>query len=163
MRSTKDILKDIEEYKGKKTLKAYRNLKEELAQSKENESLGLGDIVESITKATGIKKVVEVVSEALDIDCGCEGRKQSLNEITLKSLKNIFRKPVVNELSLKDYEWLCGFFENGFPASITGQQQKELHKVYKNVFQIRKEGTNCSPCLKATTKEIYKVYQLHTK
>jgi len=160
MRNTQEIQKEIEEYKGKKSAKQFRALKKELSEAKENESLGLGDIVESITKATGIKAVVEAV---LGEDCGCEERKQSLNEITLKSLKNIFRKPVVNELSLKDYEWLCGFFENGFPLSITAQEQKELHKVYKNVFQITKAGTNCSPCLKVTTKEIYKVYQLHTK
>ena len=160
MRSTKDILKDIEEYKGKKTLKAFKNLKKELSEAKENESLGLGDIIESITKATGIKAVVKAV---LGEDCGCEERKQSLNEITLKSLKDIFRKPVVNELSLKDYEWLCGFFENGFPLMITAQEQKELHAIYKNTLRINKQGTNCSSCIKATTKEIYKVYQLHTK
>ena len=163
MRDTQDILKDMNEYQGKKTTKGYRALKQELKESEENQSLGLGDIVESITKATGIKKVVEVVSEALDIDCGCEERKQSLNEITLKSLRNIFRKPIINELSLEDYTWLCGFFENGFPKSITANEQRTLHAIYKNVFRITKAGTNCSPCLKATTKEIYKVYQLHSK
>lgn len=38
-------------------------------------SKGLGDTIEKITKATGIKKVVD----SLDVDCGCDKRKESLN------------------------------------------------------------------------------------
>ena len=45
---------------------------------------GLGDVVEVITKTTGIKKVVEAVSSKLDVDCGCEERKEKLNKITVK-------------------------------------------------------------------------------
>jgi hypothetical protein len=47
----------------------------------ENQSKGLGDTIEKITEYTGIKKLVEVVSEAVGIeDCGCEKRRQALNE-----------------------------------------------------------------------------------
>ena len=38
-------------------------------------SKGLGDTIEKITKATGIKKVVEKVSEVTGKDCGCNDRK----------------------------------------------------------------------------------------
>ena len=41
---------------------------------------GLGDSIEQVTKATGIKAVVDKVSEALGVDCGCENRKQWLND-----------------------------------------------------------------------------------
>ena len=41
----------------------------------------LGGTIENITKATGIKAVVEAVSEATGIDCGCEGRKELLNKL----------------------------------------------------------------------------------
>ena len=40
---------------------------------------GLGDTIEKITKATGIRAVVDVVSKALGKDCGCEARKEWLN------------------------------------------------------------------------------------
>lgn len=43
-------------------------------------SKGLGDDIEKITKATGIKKVVDKVSDALGVDCGCEKRKDWLNK-----------------------------------------------------------------------------------
>jgi len=44
-------------------------------------SRGLGDTVEKITSATGIKKATEVVTKAIGIkDCGCNKRKEKLNE-----------------------------------------------------------------------------------
>lgn len=43
-------------------------------------SKGLGDTIERITTATGIKKVVSAVSNAIGKDCGCEARKEELNK-----------------------------------------------------------------------------------
>ena len=45
-----------------------------------HQSKGLGDTLEKITKATGIKRVVETVSKATGKDCGCKGRKDKLNK-----------------------------------------------------------------------------------
>lgn len=42
-------------------------------------SKGLGDSIEKITKATGIKKMVDKVSKGLNIPCGCKHRKNKLN------------------------------------------------------------------------------------
>tara|TARA_Y100001972_G_scaffold7633_1_gene8136 strand:- start:9150 stop:9338 length:189 start_codon:yes stop_codon:yes gene_type:complete len=45
-------------------------------------SRGLGDSIEKFTKATGIKKIVNKVSEALGVeDCGCDERRDSLNRV----------------------------------------------------------------------------------
>lgn len=44
-------------------------------------SKGLGDTIEKITTATGIKKVVETVAKAAGKDCGCEKRKDTLNRL----------------------------------------------------------------------------------
>jgi hypothetical protein len=44
-------------------------------------SKGLGDTIEKVTKATGIKKVVETVAEAAGKDCGCGKRKDTLNRL----------------------------------------------------------------------------------
>jgi hypothetical protein len=44
-------------------------------------SRGLGDTIAKFTKATGIAKAVEVVTEALGIeDCGCGARQEWANE-----------------------------------------------------------------------------------
>ena len=42
---------------------------------------GLGDTVERFTKATGIKKVVDTISEVTGKDCNCGKRKEKLNKI----------------------------------------------------------------------------------
>ena len=46
-----------------------------------NKSRGLGDSIEKITKATGIKKVVDTVAKATGSDCGCSKRKDTLNRL----------------------------------------------------------------------------------
>ena len=42
-------------------------------------SKGLGDSIEKITKATGIKKVVNKITG--NKDCGCNKRKDTLNRL----------------------------------------------------------------------------------
>jgi hypothetical protein len=43
-------------------------------------SKGLGDSVEKFTEATGIKKMTDIISEGLNIPCGCKERKEFLNK-----------------------------------------------------------------------------------
>jgi hypothetical protein len=42
-------------------------------------SRGLGDSIHNFTTKTGIKSVVDRVSNGLNIPCGCEGRREALN------------------------------------------------------------------------------------
>lgn len=51
----------------------YRNVRKR--------SQGLGDTLERITKATGVKKVVDKISKATGKDCGCGKRKATLNRV----------------------------------------------------------------------------------
>ena len=44
-------------------------------------SKGLGDSIEKITKATGIKTMTDIISKGLNVPCGCEGRRDALNTI----------------------------------------------------------------------------------
>ena len=50
-------------------------------------SRGLGDDVARFTKATGIKHMVDKVSEGLNIPCGCEQRQEALNMLFPKAYK----------------------------------------------------------------------------
>jgi|TARA_R110000824_G_scaffold20740_1_gene77809 hypothetical protein len=43
-------------------------------------SKGLGDTIEKITTATGIKKVVDTIAAVTKKDCGCNKRKEKLNK-----------------------------------------------------------------------------------
>lgn len=54
-------------------------------------SKGLGDTIEKITAATGIKKVVEKVAEATGKECGCNKRKEVLNNPNLLINKTFYK------------------------------------------------------------------------
>lgn len=45
------------------------------------ESRGLGDSIAKFTSKTGIKSVVDKVSDGLNIPCGCKARQRKLNEM----------------------------------------------------------------------------------
>jgi len=42
---------------------------------------GLGDTVEAITEATGIKAIVDAGAKAFNKPCGCQQRKKTLNDL----------------------------------------------------------------------------------
>jgi len=47
-----------------------------------SKSKGLGDTVEKIMKATGVKAAVKTVTKAVGVeDCGCDKQRDTLNRI----------------------------------------------------------------------------------
>lgn len=64
--------------------------KGEKVNTKYNEmkSRGLGDDIEKFTKATGIKTIVDIVSDRLNIPCGCARRRDQLNELIKYKVRN---------------------------------------------------------------------------
>ena len=55
-------------------------------------SQGLGDTIEKITKATGIKTIVDNISKATGKGCGCGERKAALNNPNLLINKTLYKK-----------------------------------------------------------------------
>ena len=110
-------------------------------------STGLGDTVEKITTATGIKKAVEVFSELTGIDCGCDARKAKLNQI--------FRYKTPNCLT-KDEHIALGSLVNR--SSLNDNEQKELNVIYNRVFNDKVEKTTCSSCLNERLRRMRLIY-----
>jgi len=114
---------------------------------------GLGDTIEQITTATGIKAVVEKVSELTGIDCGCEERREKINALWS------YRQPKC--LSEDSIEWLNSFLKNK-PEQLTIILQNKLKSIYKEVFDIDFASTNCASCWRDMIREIERVYQVQT-
>lgn len=114
---------------------------------------GLGDTIEQITTATGIKAVVEKVSELTGIDCGCEERREKLNALWS------YRQPKC--LSEASIEWLNTFLKNK-PEQLTIILQNKLKSIYKEVFDIDFASTNCASCWRDMIREIERVYEVQT-
>lgn len=118
----------------------------------DNKIKGLGDVVEAITEATGIKALVKFIAGE---DCGCDERKKKLNEMF-----NFTKKP--NCLTEDEYSYLSAFFESN-PNKVLPSQQMELNKIYSRVFNLRAEMTGCAGCVRdmvSKLKQVHEVYEL---
>ena len=115
---------------------------------------GLGDTIEAITTATGIKAGVELLSKALDWDCGCDERKEKLNQLWS------YRKPKC--LEEEDFKYLQEFFakpQNEIPP----KTQWDLTDIYFRIFGIRLENSSCSSCWRDYISQIRQVYNVHVE
>jgi hypothetical protein len=113
---------------------------------------GLGDTIEAITTATGIKAGVELLSKALDWDCGCDARKEALNNLWS------YRKPKC--LEEEDYKYLHEFFSKP-QNEIPPKTQWDLTDIYFRIFGIRLEQSSCSSCWRDYIGQIRQVYNVH--
>ena len=110
---------------------------------------GLGDTVERITKATGIKAVVDKVKDVTGWDCKCEERKEKLNKL--------FPYKKVNCLDESEYKYLDTFFKAN-QKSISAETQKNLLLVSNRVFNERKTTSTCNSCVISMVNRLKKLY-----
>lgn len=52
-----------------------------IVMNQSGKSRGLGDTFAKVTKASGVKKIVDTVSKAIDLPCGCPERQDTLNRL----------------------------------------------------------------------------------
>jgi len=123
----------MNEFKGDKRSKAFKAWK----KNHEAASNGLGDTVEKITKATGIKKVVDTIFQKLEKSCGCDERKNSLNKM--------FPSKKIECLTEDEYNYLDIFFSSK-KSTVTPVQQNELILIYNRVFNDTAVATSCGSC-----------------
>ena len=111
----------MSEKKSKKTTKTTRT-------KTTTKSKGLGDDIEKITKATGIKKLVDTFAEITGIDCGCDARKEKLNKLFPRRTQPLC-------LEEKEYNTLKEFFASFNGREIKEEWQEPLSRVHARVFQ----------------------------
>lgn len=110
-------------------------------------SQGVGDTVEKITTATGIKKAVKWLAGD---DCGCDQRKEKLNKLFS------YQKPEC--LKEEEFGYLKDFYANK-TSQIKVDQQMELLKIYNRIFNDNVAPTGCSSCfMNGVYKKLEKVY-----
>jgi hypothetical protein len=120
-----------------------------MARPRKKQAEGLGDTVENILEVTGIAKVAKWV---LGEDCGCEERKQKLNELWR------YTKPEC--LTEDEYKYLDDFYTN-LKSSVSPNQQRELLKIYNRVFKQRMQPTSCGSCVREIVNKLNKLYAIY--
>jgi hypothetical protein len=132
-----------------KRTKEYKSYAE-WKTNQEAASEGLGDSVEKITEATGIKAAVKFLAGE---DCGCDERKEKLNKLFS------YNKPEC--LTEDEYNYLSEFYSRR-KSVITGMEKQQLILIYNRVFKANKRITSCSACLKSIydrLKQYFETYQ----
>jgi hypothetical protein len=116
----------------------------------EKSSSGVGDTVEKITEATGIKKVVKFLAGE---DCGCDQRKTKLNSLFPYNKPNCFTEDEFDILSklFSDKNWES--------KSITAGYVKDLYSIYNRVFNTSDTPSGCNSCVLNRLKDLEKLYK----
>ena len=122
-------------------------------KTKRKPSQGLGDTVEKVTKATGIKKLVEWVAGE---DCGCEERKAKLNKLF----------PYYTTQCMTEEEYFYwGNFLSKDEQTLTKEEADQVAIIWNRLFQTRKFYRPCSCNPREWQKlinqitEVYKTYE----
>lgn len=111
-------------------------------------SKGLGDTIEKITEATGVKTVVKFL---FGKDCGCDERKEKLNKMF----------PYFNCLTQKEYNYLKIWYDSKY-QSINVTRRRELINIYNRVLSKKQKDTSCGSCIRDindTLKRVYDEYE----
>ena len=117
-------------------------------------SKGLGDTVDKITTATGIKKAVKYV---FGDSCGCDERREKLNKLLPYKTKEC--------LSEKEFMW-CKEYFNIYRSAITRDEQIHMLKIYNRVYDAKKEASSCGSCVRdlySQVEQLYKIYERESK
>lgn len=137
--------------------KEYKAYKQSLTEPK-----GLGDVIETITKKTGIKALVEFVAGE---DCGCKERKEKLNA---KYPIRVKPQRCFTEQNYNDYKV---YYETRTLNSWSDKEEVQmLIDLYAHVFAIQYKISNlCVTCqgsariLKTISDRLDKVYLSYNK
>ncbi len=122
-------------YKGKPD-SYYESLDKRTKEYKDyKRSKGLGDDIEKFTEATGIKKAVDWFSSKTGIDCGCDERKEKLNQL--------FPRHTGTPECLEKWEY--DRIVN-LPRELDQKARKDVAYIYSRVFNVKyHEPCTCSP------------------
>ena len=142
-----DRLNKLAEEINRKEIEA---LTKEVEEEVKHESKGLGDTIDKITTATGIKRLVKFIAGE---DCGCNERKEKLNKMFP------YQKPLC--LTEDEYDYLTNYFAT-CGNSIKVSQQEVLLKIFNRVMRDGRKPSSCADCwreIHLTLKKVYDAYE----
>ena len=121
-----------------------------MARPRKQKPTGLGDVIDNITTATGIKAAVKFI---MGEDCGCDKRKEYLNQ------KFKFGK-TPNCLTEQEYNELTRLLKLGF---YNDSDQRAFNTIFERVMQEPAPMTNCTSCMMDRIKRIKIVYNSYNQ
>lgn len=121
-----------------------------MAKTRRTQAKGVGDTIEQITDATGIKKLVKFIAGD---DCGCDARKEKLNALFPYHRPECLTEDEYNYLSESQV-----LQKNEIKPS----EQDAILKIYNRVFHVSREPTSCASCLREIIEKMQQVFNEYT-
>jgi hypothetical protein len=117
-------------------------------KSSSSKPIGVGDVVDKVTEATGVKQLVKAV---VGDDCGCEERKRSLNRMFG------FYNPMTKE---EKEEYVKDLQPLRAGMVMTRDIQVKITTMYSRVFGKRVKPSRCGKCYENYLERLQRVYEL---
>ena len=130
--------------------KRKRRTKEQIEadKAKKEKTVGAGDVVEKITKATGIKAFVEFMNGGEPCS-GCEKRKNALNKLR-------FRKSP-KPLTVDDIQFIERIKNRN---TLSASEVALLYQTHARIWNYKYTiAGNCSGCVKQKASDLIELYQ----
>lgn len=119
------------------------------SKKKLSEAIGVGDVIEVITEATGIRRLFDRFAP----DCGCDLRREKLN----KTLG--FYTPMTKEQKAEFDDVVNNIKDD----VITTADQTRINELYRTIFNRRAASTSCGSCVVTRMSQLQRVYDLCDK
>ena len=122
---------------------------------------GMGDQIEALTEATGIKKIVDGAAKLLNKDCGCKKRKDAMNSIDIPLL----RLKVVREPSEADIDEIYSLISADY-KTFDRPTRERIERMRSKIFNVRYSVLSCLSCGKIMQKrllELKRVFDAYTE
>jgi len=120
---------------------------EQYKVNQEKGSKGLGDTIAKATKATGLDKAVKFIAGE---DCGCDERKEVLNELFKYEKPDCLEEEEFN--FIRDWKALN-------KSNVTYDEKKKFFEISNRIFS-RKQNPNssCGACIRKIVDDVCLVY-----
>lgn len=135
--------------KRSKTYREWKEWKAKFDAEQSDKPEGLGDVVKSITTATGIDKLVKFVAGE---DCGCDERQKKLNEMFSFNKVKCFNE--------EEFEWLADFLKVR-RGNVNIEQRIKLYEIYNRVFGTKLVNSNCPSCLITIIRKLDAIFKTY--
>tara|TARA_R110000765_G_scaffold382024_1_gene473262 strand:- start:243 stop:683 length:441 start_codon:yes stop_codon:yes gene_type:complete len=126
----------------------YESLDKRTKEYKDyKQSKGLGDTIEKVLKKTGVKAIVEAITD----DCGCDGRRDKLNEMFPRNVKAV-------RCMMPDQYKKYGKYIEGRTLNIWKDADITLLlAMYQYIFAIRYNPIDFCRTCQGTAKKLLKI------
>jgi hypothetical protein len=134
----------------RKTGELPKEVTEQVEQYEKDTTDGLGDKVEKVFKAVGVKQIIDYLNGGEECE-GCKKRKEALNKFRTR------KKPLT--LTAEEFIWLRDFFREK-RNTVKKTELDMLYRIHARVWRYKfSPAGNCGSCTVQKVNDLRDLYE----